>query len=165
MRKGAYIEKEDVRIFDSALTMLDNSISELRRVASHLIPEILTRYGLKTALSNFCDAIPIAQFHYYGNEKRLEQKLEITVYRVICELINNALKHAQAEHIIVQLVQEPDSIAFTIQDDGKGFDTQQISHGIGLLNIKKTIAAYNGTIDFDSKPGKGTIISGKLELN
>jgi len=164
MKGGAYIEQADVQAFDKALKMLDNSISELRRVAHHLMPDSLSRYGLKTALSDFCAAIPIAEFHYYGNEKRLEQKVEVTVYRVIYELVNNALKHAHAAHIIVQLMQEPDRIAFTVQDDGDGFDLQKVAHGMGLLNIKERIAAYNGNIDFDSKHGEGTEVSVMLQV-
>src|SRR5690606_7869799 len=88
----AMLESVDVSRFQKALGMLDDSIRELRRVAHHMMPESLLRYGLKVSLSDFCAAIPIARFHYFGNEARLRGKLEIMIYHCIHELVNNALK-------------------------------------------------------------------------
>src|SRR5690606_6628135 len=118
----ALLEAMDVTRFQTALGMLDDSIQELRRVAHHMMPESLLRYGLKVSLADFCAAIPAADFHYYGDEGRLPSKMEIMVYRCIHELVNNALKHAEATHINVQLVQEVNRVSFTVQDNGKGFD-------------------------------------------
>src|SRR5690606_13777582 len=108
--EAAVLEGIDVTRFQKALGMLDESIQELRRVAHHMMPESLLRYGLKVSLSDFCTAIPTVDFHYFGDEARLPEKLEIMIYRCIHELVNNALKHAQAGHVNVQLVQEPDRI-------------------------------------------------------
>ena len=69
------------------------------------------------------------------------------LYRTVIELINNALKHANAENIIVQIVQEPDRLALTVQDDGCGFDTTTPFTGSGLTNIHNRITIYNGRID------------------
>src|SRR5690606_2190790 len=120
MNGGAALEAVDVSRFQKALGMLDESIQELRRVAHHMMPESLLRYGLKVSLSDFCDAIPSVEFHYFGEEKRLPEKLEILVYRCVHELVNNALKHAQASQINVQLIQETNRISFTVQDNGIG---------------------------------------------
>lgn len=148
------LEAVDVSRFRTALDMLDDSIQELRRVAHHMMPESLLRYGLKVSLADFCAAIPTAEFHYFGNEARLPDKMEIMVYRCVHELVNNALKHAEANHINVQLVQEPDRISFTVQDDGKGFDQHTISEGMGLRNIRQRIDAFQGKLDmFSSEEG------------
>lgn len=163
IKGDAILEEVDVTRFQTALGMLDDSIQELRRVAHHMMPESLLRYGLKVSLADFCAAIPIADFHYFGDEDRLPNKLEIMVYRCIHELVNNALKHAEAEHINVQLVQEPGRISFTVQDDGKGFDQQTVTEGMGLRNIRQRVDAVQGKLDiFSSK--EGTEVHVELEL-
>lgn len=163
MKGGVVLESVDVSRFQKAIGMLDDSIQELRRVAHHMMPETLLRYGLKVSLTDFCEAIPMADFHYFGNEARLPEKLEVMVYRSIHELVNNAIKHAQATHVNIQLVQEEDRLSFTIQDDGKGFDQNSVSEGMGLGNIRQRVEAYQGKMNIYSSP-QGTEIHVELEL-
>lgn len=163
VKGNAVLETVDVSRFQKALGMLDDSIQELRRVAHHMMPESLLRYGLKVSLSDFCAAIPIARFHYFGDEVRLPGNLEVMVYRCIHELVNNALKHAQASNINVQLVQEEDRLSFTVQDDGKGFDKAQVAEGMGLQNIRQRVAAFQGEMHSYSS-GQGTETHVELEL-
>src|SRR5690606_6514732 len=160
--EAAVLEGIDVNRFQKALGMLDDSIRELRRVAHHMMPESLLRYGLKASLSDFCSAIPIADFHYFGDEALLSEKLEIMIYRCIHELVNNALKHAQAKHINVQLVQEQDRISFTVQDDGVGFDQEQVVEGMGLQNVRQRVAAFGGEMNIYSTE-QGTEIHVEME--
>ena len=68
------------------------------------------------------------------------------IYRCIHELVNNALKHAQANQINVQLLQEESRISFTVQDDGKGFDQQRVGEGMGLKNVRQRVAAFQGEV-------------------
>ncbi len=159
----AVLEAVDVSRFRKALGMLDDSIRELRRVAHHMMPESLLRHGLKASLSDFCSAIPNANFHYFGNETRLPEKLEIMIYRCIHELTSNALKHAQASHINVQLVQEEDRISFTVQDDGIGFNQEEVTEGMGLKNVRQRVAAFQGEVNIYSSE-QGTEIHVELEL-
>ena len=114
MKTGVILEKESVDRFKKAVDMLDESIQELRRVAHHMMPESLIRFGLKASLADFCSAIPNADFHYYGNEKRLDSRLEILLYRSVHELVNNAIKHAEAEKIDVQIIQEEDRLSLVV---------------------------------------------------
>jgi len=159
----AVLEAMDVSRFQKALGMLDDSIQELRRVAHHMMPETLIRHGLKVSLADFCAAIPMADFHYFGNGARLPGKLEIMVYRCIHELVNNTLKHAQATKINVQLVQEEDRISFTVQDDGTGFDPQAAVEGMGLRNIRQRVATFQGKMEVSSSK-EGTETHVELEL-
>jgi len=163
VKGDAVLEAVEVSRFQKALGMLDDSIRELRRLAHHMMPESLLRYGLKVSLSDFCAAIPTAHFHYFGNETRLSENMEIMIYRCIHELVNNALKHAQANHINVQLVREADRISFTVQDDGQGFDRQQVAEGMGLKNVRQRVAAFQGEVNIYSS-GQGTEIHVELEL-
>lgn len=163
MDKGALIESVDVERFQRALGMLDDSIQELRRVAHHMMPESLLRFGLRVSLSDFCDSVPGVSFHYFGDEVRLSEKLEVLVYRCIHELVNNALKHADAEQINVQLIQEEGRISFTVQDNGKGFDPENTSEGMGLMNIRQRIAAFDGDLNIYSSPS-GTEVHVEFNL-
>ena len=164
MKKGAILEYADLESFDKALGLLDRSVNEMRRVAHHLMPDSLSRFGLKPAVNDFCSAIPSVNFAYYGDEARLDSKLEVIIYRIIHELVNNALKHSGADKIMVQIMQEPDRIAFTVQDDGRGFDTTDTSKGMGLQNIRTRVAAYNGILNIYSRPDEGTEVNVELKI-
>ena len=164
MKQDVNPEYIDAERFDKVLRLLDQSVQEMRRVAHHLMPDSLSRFGLKPAVSDFCSNLPAVEFIYYGDEIRLEPKLEEMIYRCIYELVNNALKHAGASNIIVQIMQRSNSIAFTVQDDGCGFDPSAESKGIGLANIRTRVAAYNGNFNIDSSADKGTEANVELQL-
>ena len=164
VKKGASMEGEDVTRFNQALNILEEAVHELRRVAHNLMPESLTRYGLKVSLNDFCNSIPIAEFHYFGKDNRLDQKLEVVIYRTAYELVNNALKHAGANRIVVQIVHEVDRLALTVQDDGCGFNVSSKNDGTGLNNIRNRISLYNGRMDIWSKPEGGTEASVEFNL-
>jgi signal transduction histidine kinase len=153
---------EGAERFDLAVSLLDESMREMRRISHHLMPETLTTYGLKQSTADFCSSIPHATFNYYGDETRIAPKMEIMLYRIMHELVTNALKHSGAAHILVEIMRYDHSIALTVHDDGCGFDPAVQTHGMGLGNIRTRIAALNGTLILDSKPGGGTEVSVEL---
>jgi signal transduction histidine kinase/Tfp pilus assembly protein PilF len=171
--KGNYIiNQENVEIFDHALDLLDNSIKELRRVAHNMMPEALLKFGLKDALQDFCSSICLDKklniaFKFYGEPGRFENALETTVYRIGQELVNNAIKHANATEIFVQLIQESIRVHLTVTDNGCGFDTSMINNlkSAGLQNIRARVQSFNGQFDIDSKPGKGTEIAVEFTIS
>lgn len=155
--------------FKNSINLLDQSISELRRVAHNMMPAALIKYGLKQALQEFCSNLnhnkqSQIHFQHYGNVNRLNHKLELTIFRSIQELVNNSLKHAQAQNIYIQLVQDENRVHFTVQDDGKGFETKLITMktGIGLANIKHRIEVLNGNMEIYSVLQKGTEINAEF---
>ncbi len=164
MKNGVSIESEDVMRFDRVVGLLDESIRELRRVAHNMMPDSLTRYGLRVSLNDFCNDIPGAVFSHYGNDERLDPKLEVMIYRTVHELVNNVLKHAGADEIIVQMVQESDRVSIAVQDNGRGFDPDAETSGTGLKNIRNRVGSYNGRMEIYSEPGKGTEISVEFKL-
>ncbi len=165
MKKGgALLASEDVIQFNKVVDMLDSSITELRRVAHNMMPDSLSRYGLKVSLQDFCDSLPNVQFHFFGNEERLENTLEIMIYRSVHELVNNALKYAEAKNINVQIVQQPDRVSLTVQDDGKGFDPAIHAKGTGLNNIRTRAESVGGNMNIFSEPGKGTEINVEFKM-
>jgi len=163
IKGGITLEAQDVEHYNNALLMLDDSIKELRRVAHNMMPESLMHYGLKVSLADFCNSVPNVQFHFYGTDIRLDNKLEIMIYRAVHELVNNALKHAKAQMINVQVVQEEKRVSLIVQDDGVGFDVSAPTTGMGLNNIDKRVKVFNGKMEIFSQPGKGTEIN--IEFN
>jgi signal transduction histidine kinase len=150
--------------FENALEMLDTSVHELRRVAHNMMPEALIKLGLKDAASDFCSEISHLtikiDFRFYGENKRIDQKIEISAFRIIQELVNNALKHSGASQIIVQIMQETKRLSVSVQDNGKGFDPKIIdtNKSVGLSSIKSRVFTHNGIIDINTEIGKGTEI-------
>jgi signal transduction histidine kinase len=165
VKGGVKLKSTEVETFNKAMKLLDESVQEMRRISHHLMPDSLNRFGLKSAVNDFCRSLSAnIVFDYYGDETRLDPRLEVVIYRCIHELVNNALKYSGASQIMVQIMQEPNRIAFTVEDNGCGFDTQSPTKGMGLQNIRTRIAAYNGNLFIDSRIGEGTEVNGELRI-
>lgn len=146
---------------DEVLPMLDNIHTELRRTAHHLMPEELLRNGLVSALNDFAISVPNATFQVTGNIL-LDKDKELVLYRCAYELVNNAIKHAEATHIGIQLMQHDHELVLTVSDDGKGMTME--NEGMGLQNIRERISSYKGDLDIITAEGQGTEINIKLPL-
>ena len=164
MKENAIITSENLAHFNHALDLLDTSITEMRRVAHNLMPETLMHYGLRTALNDFIkqvepDGLPIIRFNTFGEDLRYEKEIEITLYRITQELATNAIKHAQAKQIDIQLFTEKDRICVQVIDNGIGFDPEGLDTsktGKGLKNIQDRVTAFNSKFEILSQHGKGT---------
>ncbi|MDR0753844.1 MAG: sensor histidine kinase [Prevotellaceae bacterium] len=163
MKGYSILDNPDVDRFNKAMDMLDRSITELRRVAHHIMPESLMRYGLKVSLDDFCRAIPGAGFRFFGDDTDLDNRLKTLIYRCAYELVNNAVKHANAANINVQLMIENGLISLSVHDNGTGFDPEKITEGSGLENVRIRVASYKGKMNIYSSPGKGTEVSIEIE--
>jgi signal transduction histidine kinase len=146
--------------------MIDGSIKEMRRVAHNMMPEALIKFGLSTALKDFCNEINQSgalniSFQSIGMDNaEIDQTTAVNIYRIIQELINNTLKHAAARQAIVQISKKDEVFSITVEDDGKGFDPQTLKGvgGIGWTNIRSRVDYLKGTIDIQSTPGKGVSV-------
>jgi len=145
---------------DETLHLLDNTHTELRRVSHHLMPEELLQGGLVSALHDFAVSVPGAEFQSYG-DIRLSKEQELTLYRCAYELVNNALKHAKASHINIQLMQDNQEVTLTVSDNGTGMSD---GSGMGLQNIRERIEPYHGTFRIVSNENEGTEINVSLPL-
>lgn len=150
---------QDTQSKENALQLTDEAMTEMRNLAHHLMPDSLKRYGLKTAISNFCQTIPSVSFSFIGTEKRIEKRKEEALYYLVHELVNNAAKNAQARHIAVQLIMQPDYTAVNVSDDGKGLPTEEESLRFGMESIEHRVKAIDGKLDIYSKPGAGTEVN------
>ena len=164
IKQISMLGEDEQACYGKTLSLLDDSMNEMRRVAHHLMPESLGSVGLKQSITDFCNSVPIVKFSYYGDDTHLNTNLEIMVYRILHELVTNGMKHAKAEHILVQIVRDADKIYLTVQDDGCGFDTSTEPKGMGLRNIQARVTANGGELLIDSKPGKGTEVNIELRV-
>jgi len=163
MKGNMIIQERDAQLFTKSISQLDNAIAEMRRVAHNMMPEALMRFGLKEALQDFCDGINESnelklKFTQLGLNEPLEKSTEVILYRIVQELTNNAMKHAAAKNIFIQLNQHDRGITLTVEDDGKGFDTAILSaiKGAGLHNVQARVDYLKGALQIDSEPGKGS---------
>jgi two-component system, NarL family, sensor kinase len=151
--------------FDKVIGMVDESCKEVRSVSHQMMPNALLKSGLATAVKEFIDKIDsrIIKINLYaeGLNERLDSDVETVLYRVIQECVNNVIKHSGANNLDISLIKDADGIAVTVEDNGRGFDAKdkQKFEGIGLKNISSRVMFLKGTVDFDSSPGKGTLVA------
>lgn len=165
MKGNAFLSEQHAQSINNVLTQLDQSISELRRVSHNMMPEALIKFGLKEALENYCENINLShsltvKMQTYGMEQRMDQSTEIVLYRIVQELLNNVIKHAEAKTVLIQLIREGPHYSLTVEDDGKGFNMEMAeTKGAGLANIRARVNYLDGTIDFHSVAGEGTSVN------
>jgi len=146
---------------------LEESISQVRRISRELVPSTLEDFGLIIAIDEFIQKIHIATgvlfiFNHEGIEDthRFDNKIELTIYRIAQELVNNALKHAEAEEISLKLSVQQNKLIFVFTDNGKGFNLEavkkDVKSGLGLRNIESRLSVVNGTFTIQSSQEKGT---------
>ncbi len=163
MNKGIIISKME--------ETLEETVASIREISNNLSPNTLNNFGLGAALKTFINRIrSVSGIHFiYVNKltKRLNEQVEITIYRLVCELINNAIKHSEAQEVNIQ-IEERDEIDITFKDNGKGFNVEEKlveGKGAGLINLSTRIQSLGGQYQIDSKPGKGTKVHIKINAN
>ncbi len=143
-------------------SILDEAASEARNISHQMMPRILGESGLIPALEDMLTKslgtadIPY-EFETYQVEDRFKEKIEISLYRVAQELINNIIKHSGAKMVSVQLFTNQGHLILIVEDNGKGMDGADTGEGHGLLNIKSRINSINGEVSYDPSPGSGTV--------
>ena len=156
-------------LLGQSIQHLDSSIGELRRVARNLMPEALLAFGLPQALQDLCASTQQAsgvavQLHLHGLETRLPQALEVELYRLVQELLNNVLKHAQAREVLVQLMRHGPALHLVVEDDGVGFDPAVAGTGVGLRSVQARARYLGGTMEVQAAPGQGASFSLELRV-
>lgn len=165
MKGNLILSEEHGRTFNNAIGKLDESISEMRRVAHNMMPEALMKLGLQQALQDYSDGLSELQpfkinCEFHALENRMPSSTEIVVYRIVQELLNNAVKYSGATTILAQVIRQGDNLSITVEDNGKGFDISKtdITKGAGLANVKARVDYLKGQMDLQSASGKGTSI-------
>lgn len=173
MNLSRLVDKDNENHINSDLykvmDQLDISVRELRRIAHNMMPESLVELGLEESLRDMCHQYGTAQtwvdYQAFNINTKIPTDIQVTIYRIVQELLTNALRHANASEILIQCSQNEDHFFITVEDNGKGFDTNNDNKykGIGLLNIKRRVEYLAGKLEITSEIGKGTDIN--IEFN
>lgn len=165
----------NTKLVKNTRQVIDEAVETIREISSNLSPHILNNFGLKTALNSFVNKIKMVKsinvnFNTNLGQERLNYNAEVIMYRIVCELINNTIKHAEADNIDIVIMKEEAIFTLNYKDDGKGFDDDVCildTQGMGLDNMMNRLKAVNGTMTIDSNPGKGmnAIVSMNLISN
>lgn len=165
-------DPETASRIESIVEQTNEVSGDLRSISHSLMPRVLLDFGLTAALQTLVNRVnnsnrcKVEFIHTFSGEP-LDQSIELNLYRICQELVSNALKHARAKSIFVQLVKNEEHLTLMVEDDGKGFDLSKLklSDGIGLSNIEMRTKVMNGELNIDSSPGRGSVVTIEISLN
>jgi len=158
--------------FTSSQSMLDESISEVRGISHEMMPRALSEMGLIPAMEDMLGKslgsteIKYEFEHHKMEGERFAENVEISLYRISQELVNNIIKHSQAKAVSVQLLKTKTHLVLVIEDNGKGFkfDSVESRNGIGLMNITSRAKAIHGEVNYQPSPQQGTVATIRIPL-
>ncbi|WP_298550795.1 sensor histidine kinase [uncultured Algibacter sp.] len=159
-------DKQTPELFDKTTGLLDEAYNKIRSIAHAKNSGVIAKQGLLKAVQNMADKISVSNkitvdVIDHGLENRLENSLELTIFRIIQELITNVIKHADANEATIHLTNHDETLNIMIEDNGKGFNPSQITtknKGMGISSIDKRVEHLNGTMTIESEHTKGTTI-------
>ena len=142
---------------------LNEAIDQLRSVSHDMVSSVLETFGLYAAIHELVDRLERlttmnVTFTNSGEALEMEDRAELALYRIVQESVNNIIKHANASTIEIRAVNTNESFQLSIVDDGHGFDTETLTAGLGLQNIRARANAIGATLDIDSEIGNGSKI-------
>lgn len=157
----------------NSMKIIDDSITEIRSISHNMVPDALQKNGLVFAVDNFIEKLNQLKeqeisFEYYGYvENMLDDAAKLMLYRIIQEAVNNAIKYAEASTIAVQLSADEHEISLIIEDNGKGFDIENIKskNGIGLRNMQLRTDYLHGKLNIESSEKNGTTLIVEIPLS
>lgn len=164
-----YTDKE-TQAYESIIKLIDVACEELRNISHNMMPVGIEEFGLIKQLVSIIRKINATEtiqfyFHTYNFDHRLDKDLELSVYRICLELINNIIKHSNAKSSVIQLTRNDSQLILIVEDDGVGFDVKKQREGMGLISIYSRVDAFNGKITIDSNELGGTTTIIEIPLN
>jgi PAS domain S-box-containing protein len=174
LESGDLETAEKTEMLKQTNELINEAITSTRAISNNLSPHLIMDFGLVKAVESFCKKVNLAQKIQikFGNSlenRRFDQTIEIVLYRVITELINNTLKHASASKIEIDLEVLEGILQLTYLDDGVGFDKEKVMNGetggMGMKNIVSRLQSINGNYRIHSRPGAGFLIVVEINLD
>ncbi|NOU61713.1 sensor histidine kinase [Marinifilum caeruleilacunae] len=166
-------DNDKENIITASLDAVNEALVSIKEISNNLSPHILNDFGLEKAIQSFTNKINVSQainisFYAENMNVRLNHQVEVVIFRVVTELINNTIKHAKATNIEINLALEGNLLSLIYIDDGIGFDSKKInagtSSGMGLYNVLSRIRSLNGTHKIKSNPERGGMMA-VVEIN
>ncbi|PTX61094.1 tetratricopeptide repeat protein [Kordia periserrulae] len=156
--------------YKKAIELLDKACNDVRKISREMDSGVLGNFGLIAALEDLKEILESSnkikvELNIYGLVERLDNNIEITIYRIFQELISNILKYANAKNIILQLLERDDKLLIYVEDDGIGFNFEESrGKGMGLKNIEARVESLNGTFQVDSESNNGAFVSIEIPI-
>jgi signal transduction histidine kinase len=150
--------------YTTAHQLLDTAVDEVRTISRNLQPGALQNLGLVSAIKDLINRYegenyPDIDFQYYEMPEKMDKMISLSIYRIIQELFYNSIKHANANEILIQINTEDDELVIQYEDDGVGFDQNNLKRkGMGLENIKSRVNYMHGSIAIESEKDKGMAV-------
>ncbi len=138
------------------------ALGELRDLAHGIYPQVLTSDGLRAALEEALGDSGLSARLECGGLGRHSPELEAAVYFCCLEALQNIAKYAEASQVTVTLTGDGDELCFRVTDDGRGFDCDTTTRGMGLQNMADRLDAVGGDLTVESAPGRGTTVAGSI---
>ena len=141
--------------------VIDEAIRSLREISNNLSPHVLNNFGLARGINNFVERVATMHnvniaFRTKLRTERFDPNVEVILYRVTCELINNSLKHSGCSNIDIELTLQNNRLLLNYSDNGCGFSLGDVAErGMGLSNIRSRISSIGGLLSLDSEVGSG----------
>lgn len=159
--------EKQLEVFEQSEALITDMYTELRNICFDLMPQTLVQQGLPEALQEFGQRISttgskVVEVLVFDMDDRLEELMEVSLYRISQEWVNNVLKYSDAAHITLQLTRDEEEITLTIEDNGTGFDPNDFFNGKGngWRNIQSRVNLIKGSFELDSRPGiMGSMVS------
>ena len=163
---NALKDKDSPELYDKTNNLIEEAYQKVRSVAHAKNSGVIAKQGLLKAVHNMADKVSASNSIEidvidHGLDNRLENSLELTLFRIIQELITNIIKHANATEATIHLTNHVDSINIMVEDDGIGFNPNQITKtnaGMGISSIDKRVEHLNGKLAIESEKNKGTTV-------
>ncbi len=159
-------DEQGLEVYHRTEQILDDTYETIRTMSHNRNNGVLASKGLIPSLQTLADKITSSnkltvELIHHGLDKKLENSIELIIFRTIQELLNNIIKHAHATHATINLTSYDENLNIMVEDNGKGFNATVLpeTEGMGLSNIEKRIENLDGTFEIDSHPGRGTTIN------
>lgn len=157
------------KVYEEVKEKLNETIEEVRAISRNLTPKILEDFGLERALEHLCETIDKStlvelNLNLHGDLTNVDNVRALGVYRIIQELVNNALRHADPENIYVHVTRGKREWIVLVEDDGCGFNPETKPKGMGLSNVKSRAELLEGEVHIDSNEKSGTSVSVNIPL-
>ena len=152
------------------VNILDNSAQELRELSHKMMPRSLGELGLIPALNDMLEnslghTNIKYKFEHFGINNRFNENIEIAIFRIAQELVNNIIKHSQADKANIQLINTAGFILLIVEDNGKGMNLSNHKNGIGLMNISSRLDTIKGKVSYEQSPESGTLATVKIPIS
>jgi PAS domain S-box-containing protein len=158
-------------LIDRSTNHINSIIKEVRSLSRSLVPHSLNDLGLIASINDLIDSFRLLSsfgiefIHSEEIEEITDNTLQLTIYRIIQEKLNNIVRHAEASNVLIELTVSDNDVYLHIEDDGKGFDLRTIKKGQGIMNIKSRAELHEGTAEIITNPGQGCKLSVLIPIN